>query len=97
MVKLNISTAKGHLQSQVRIILNYMKYIIIIINYLFRLGRAIAEAVSRWLPTAAARFWQVGFVVDRERLGRFSPITSVSPTKIFHSTNFFILTFIRGS
>jgi hypothetical protein len=32
------------------------------------IGRAIAEAVSRWLPTAAARVrarvWQVGFVVD---------------------------------
>jgi hypothetical protein len=32
-------------------------------------GRAISEAVSRWLPTAAAqvraRFWQVGFVVDK--------------------------------
>jgi hypothetical protein len=32
-------------------------------------GRAIAEAVSRWLPTAAARLrsrvWQVGFVVDK--------------------------------
>jgi hypothetical protein len=29
-----------------------------------RSGCAIAEAVSRWLPTAAARVWQVGFVVD---------------------------------
>jgi hypothetical protein len=32
-------------------------------------GRAIAEAVSRLLPTAAARVlsrvWQVGFVVDK--------------------------------
>jgi hypothetical protein len=32
-------------------------------------GRAIAEAVSRWLPTAAARVrarvWHVGFVVDK--------------------------------
>jgi hypothetical protein len=32
--------------------------------------RAIAEAVSRWLPTAAARararVWQVGFVVDKK-------------------------------
>jgi hypothetical protein len=32
-------------------------------------GRAIAEAVSRWLPTATprvrARVWQVGFVVDK--------------------------------
>jgi hypothetical protein len=28
-------------------------------------GRATAEAVSRWLPTAAARVWQVGFVVTK--------------------------------
>jgi hypothetical protein len=32
-------------------------------------GRAIAEAVSRWLPIAearvGARVWQVGFVVDK--------------------------------
>jgi hypothetical protein len=37
-------------------------------------GRAIAEAVSRWLPTAAARVrarvWQVGFVVDKVALGQ---------------------------
>jgi hypothetical protein len=25
----------------------------------------MAEAVSYWLPTAAARVWQVGFVVDK--------------------------------
>jgi hypothetical protein len=38
------------------------------------MGRAIAEAVSRWLPTAAARvrarFWQVGFVVDKVASGQ---------------------------
>jgi hypothetical protein len=28
-------------------------------------GCAIAEAVSRWLPTAAARVRQVGLVVDK--------------------------------
>jgi hypothetical protein len=37
------------------------------------LGRAIAEAVSRWLPTAAARVrarvWQVEFVVDKVASG----------------------------
>jgi hypothetical protein len=37
-------------------------------------GRAIAQAVSRWLPTAAARFrtrvWQVGFVMDKVALGQ---------------------------
>jgi hypothetical protein len=32
-------------------------------------GRAIAQAVSRWLPTAAARVWQVGFMVDKVALG----------------------------
>jgi hypothetical protein len=35
----------------------------------FTAGRGIAEAVSRWLPTAATevrtRVWQVGFVVDK--------------------------------
>jgi hypothetical protein len=59
-----------------------------------RAGRNIAEAVSRWLPTAAARVrtrvWQVGFVVDK--------VTSVqvSPAKTVHSTNFSILTITRG-
>jgi hypothetical protein len=37
-------------------------------------GRAIAEAVSRWLPTAAARFrarvWRVGFVVNKVASGQ---------------------------
>jgi hypothetical protein len=61
-------------------------------------GRAIAEAVSRWLPTAVARVWQVGFVVVKVVLGRFSPSTSVSPAKTIHSTNFsMIITIIRGS
>jgi hypothetical protein len=38
------------------------------------LGRAIAETVSRWLPTAAvrvrARVWQVGLVVDKVTSGQ---------------------------
>jgi hypothetical protein len=38
---------------------------------------AIAQAVSRWLPTAAAqvraRVWQVGFVVDKVALGQVFP------------------------
>jgi hypothetical protein len=38
------------------------------------LGCATAEAVSRWLPTAAARvratLWQVGFVVDKVASGQ---------------------------
>jgi hypothetical protein len=37
-------------------------------------GRATAEAVSRWLPIAAARvrarFWQIGFVVDKVESGQ---------------------------
>jgi hypothetical protein len=37
------------------------------------LGRAIAQAVSRWIPTAAARIRDraehVGFVVDKAALG----------------------------
>jgi hypothetical protein len=37
-------------------------------------GRATAQAVSRWLPTAAARVrarvWQLGFVVDKVALGQ---------------------------
>jgi hypothetical protein len=31
---------------------------------------AIAEAVSRWLPTAEAWVWQVGFVVDKVASGQ---------------------------
>jgi hypothetical protein len=40
----------------------------------YYLGRAIAEAVSRWFPTVAdragARVWQVGFVVDKVASGQ---------------------------
>jgi hypothetical protein len=40
-------------------------------------GRAIAQAVSRWLPTAAAwvpaRSGQVGFVVEKVALGQVLP------------------------
>jgi hypothetical protein len=40
----------------------------------YRFRNAIAEAVSRWLPTAAARVrawvWQVGFMVDKVALGQ---------------------------
>jgi hypothetical protein len=39
-----------------------------------KLGRAIAVAVSRWLPTAAAlvraQVWQMGFVVDKVASGQ---------------------------
>jgi hypothetical protein len=41
---------------------------------LHNFGRAIAEAVSRWLLTAAARVrarvWQVGFVLDEVASGQ---------------------------
>jgi hypothetical protein len=39
--------------------------------------RKLAEAVSIWLPTAAARVrarvWQVGFVVDKVASGQVFP------------------------
>jgi hypothetical protein len=46
-------------------------------------GCAIAEEVSRWLPTAAAlvraRIWQMGFVVDKVASGQvFSEYFSFS-------------------
>jgi hypothetical protein len=68
------------------------------INY----GCAIAEEVSRWLPTAAAqvraRFWQVEFVGSKWLWGRFFLSASVSPGKAVHSTNFsIIITISRGS
>jgi hypothetical protein len=65
-------------------------------------GRAIVEAVSRWLPTAAARdrarVWQVGFVVDKVASGHvFSEYFGYTCQKPFHSTNFSIITITRGS
>jgi hypothetical protein len=62
-------------------------------------GRVVAEAVSRWLPTAAARvrvrasMW--GLWWTKWHLGRFSPSTSVSPVN-HHSANFFIIIITRG-
>jgi hypothetical protein len=54
-------------------------------------GRTIAQAVSRWLPTAAIRGSRPGLSCGilwwiKWLWGRFSPSTSVSPAK-FHSTN----------
>jgi hypothetical protein len=47
-----------------------------LINAHYIWGRAIAEAVIRWLPTAAARVrtrvWQVGFLVDKVASGQVS-------------------------
>jgi hypothetical protein len=54
-------------------------------------GRARAQAVSRRLPTAAARVRSlVKFVVDKVALGMFSPSISVYPANS-HSTNCSIL------
>jgi hypothetical protein len=55
------------------------------------IGRAIAQAVSHWLPTAATRVraqvWQVGFVVDKVALGQvFSEYFSF-PLPIFIPPN----------
>jgi hypothetical protein len=64
-------------------------------------GTAIAEAVSRWLPTAAAwvraRVWQVKFVVEKVASGQVFSEYFVSPAKTVHSTNFSIITITRGS
>jgi hypothetical protein len=63
------------------------------------MGRAIAQAVSRWLPTAAVRgskpdigMWDLWW--DKVALGRFSPSTSVSPAIVVRSTNYFTITFM---
>jgi hypothetical protein len=52
-------------------------------------GHAIAQAVSRWVPTAAARVrarvWQVGFVVGKVALGQvFSEYFDFSCQSSFH-------------
>jgi hypothetical protein len=64
------------------------------------IGRAVAQAVSRWLPTVAARVRvraeHIGFVVGKAALGgRFSPSTSVFPAN-HHSPNFSIIIITRG-
>jgi hypothetical protein len=65
-----------------------------------RAGRAIAQAVSRWLANALARVRarssHVGFVVDKVALGQVFSNTSVSPVN-HHSTKFSILIITRGS
>jgi hypothetical protein len=57
---------------------------------------AITEAVSRWLPTAAARVrarvWQVECVVDNVASGQtFSEYFGFPCQKPFHSTNLSII------
>jgi hypothetical protein len=61
-------------------------------------GRAIAQAVSRWLPTAAARVrawvWSSGICGGQSGAGAgFLLVTSVSPAN-FHSTNYSTITLI---
>jgi hypothetical protein len=61
-------------------------------------GCAIAQAVSRWIPTTAAarvqtRVWSSGICGGRS--GRFSPSTSVSPANL-HSTKFSIIIITQG-
>jgi hypothetical protein len=57
-----------------------------------QLGRAIAQAVSRWLPTAVARVWSSGICGGQR--GGFSPSTSV-PANL-HSSKFPIIIITRG-
>jgi hypothetical protein len=68
-------------------------------SYLGIGGRAIAQAVSRWLPTAAVRgpkpdlgMWDLWW--DKVALGRFSPSTSVSPAIVVRSTYYSTITLI---
>jgi hypothetical protein len=62
-------------------------------------GRAIAEAVSRWLPTAGPGFapgsgkWELWRT--KWHRGRFPPSISGFPAETVHSTNFSILTITR--
>jgi hypothetical protein len=68
------------------------------LNYDAGLGRAIAQAVGRWLPTAAVRGSSPGLVMwdlwwTKWRWCRFSPNTSVSPANL-HSTNCSTITLI---
>jgi hypothetical protein len=60
-------------------------------------GRAVAQAVNRWLPTAAApvrvRAGMWGLWWTKWHWGRLSPSTSVSPAN--HSNNFSIIIITR--
>jgi hypothetical protein len=65
---------------------------------MFLEGRAVAQAVSRWLPTTASRFRvraeHVGFVVDKAALGEVFFEYFGFPAN--HSTNFSIIIITRG-
>jgi hypothetical protein len=65
-----------------------------------REGSAMVQAVSRWLPTAAARVrarrWQVGFLMDKMALGQvFSEYFGFPCQSLFHQ-KFSITTITRG-
>jgi hypothetical protein len=62
--------------------------------YISKCGRAVTQAVSRWLPTAAARVRMWGLWWTKRHWGRFPPSTSVSPAN--HSTNISIIIITRG-
>jgi hypothetical protein len=74
-----------------------LSLLLLLLLLLLSLDRAIAEAVCRWLHTAAARIrawvWQVGFVVDKVALGQvFSkyfgfPCQNRSFRQLFHHHN----------
>jgi hypothetical protein len=64
---------------------------------LMNYGRAIAQAVSRWLPTVAVRGSKPDLVMwdlwwDKWRWGKFSPSSSVSPAIVVRSTNYSTIT-----
>jgi hypothetical protein len=61
----------------------------------FYWGCAIAQVVSCWLPTAAARVSTWGLWWTKWHWGRFSQSTSVSPAN-HHSTNFSIIIIPQG-
>jgi hypothetical protein len=54
-------------------------------NVSYHRGRAIPQAASRWLPTTAARVWQVGFVAHKVALGQdFSEYFGFPCQSLFH-------------
>jgi hypothetical protein len=63
------------------------------------ISRAVAQTVSRWLPTSAVwvpvREGMWGLWWTKRHWGRFSPSISVSPAN-HHCTNFSIIIITRG-
>jgi hypothetical protein len=71
--------SKTHPQSLDKIVTIYVcmyvcVFVCVYVYIYMHIGRATAEAVGRWLPTAAdrvrARVWQVRFVVDKVASGK---------------------------